>query len=248
MDGSMGAQYALQIAFQTLKERCQHFQQRISLLEEENVALHTAQAKPQNDADSLSEIDTLKQRITELTEQKLQLQSHTKMVTEENQQLWIRLSKMTQANKSLGSQLTKINDTLTQHNSKQHLHMSPVLRSKTFTIDEPLKHKVQKNLVEENDKLSLELEDISLKLINNIAKEKMELELQCSQMAEIQNANTIISSSFGFMCEEENEEIPVSEVEDFIKNLNNVKDELLQEKAKLQRVYSHLGQVHLPGN
>lgn len=238
MDGAVGAQYALQVAFQTLKERCQQFQQRIALLEEENLSLRTRQSKDDSSVDSLSEIDALKDRITELTEQKNQLRNHIKLVTDENKQLWSRLSKLSEANKSLGTKLNKISDTLTQHNSKQH---TPVMRSKTFTIEDSLKKTQANNVVEENNKISLELEDISLKVINSIAKEKMELEMQCSEMAKIQNNSTIISSSFGIECPEESvEEMTITEIEDMVQGLNDIKDTLVAENQKLKKTMENL--------
>lgn len=245
MENSVGAQYALQIAFQTLKERCQQFQQRVAVLEEENLSLRTKQINIESSVDSLSELDTLKERITELTEQKAQLRNHVKIVTDENKQLWNRLSKITEVNKSLGTQLTKINDTLSQHNSKQP--HSPVIRSKTFTIDDPqIRKHPQKNLVEENDKLSSELEDISLKLINSFVKEKLELELQCSQMAELQSNNRIISGSFGIEYPDEDaEEVSNSEVEDMLKSLSDVKEVLLEEKKKLEKAVLNLSQINI---
>lgn len=243
MENSAGAQYALQVAFQTLKERCQQFQQRIAVLEEENVNLKTKQISIESSVDSLSEIDTLKKSITELTEQKTQLRNHVKIVTDENKQLWNRLSKLTEVNKSLGTQLTKINDTLSQHNSKQP--HSPVIRSKTFTIDDPqIRKHPQKNLVEENDKISSELEDVSLKLINSFVKEKLELELQCSQMAELQSNNRIISGSFGIEYPDEDiEEVSNTEIEDMLKSLSDVKEALLEENKKLEKTVLNLSQI-----
>lgn len=241
MDETAGAQYALQVAFQTLKERCQQFQQRIAELEEENVNLRTRQLKDENSTDSLPDTDMLKKQITELTLQKIHLRDNIKIVSAENKQLWSRLSELTEVNKSLSLQLTKINDTLTQHNTKQHVH-SPVIRSKTFTIDEQKKPQ-QKNLKEENDKISLELEDISLKLINSITKEKVELELQCTQMAELQKSNTIISSSFGIGYPEEDVDDITNEMEDALKSLNDIKEVLLGQNEKLERAIDNLDNV-----
>lgn len=111
--------------------------------------------------------------MVELSEQKEQLQNKVKMVTNENQEFWSKLSKLTKVNKSLGSQLTKINDTLTQHSSNP-TPQSNLIRSKTFTKSELQTKVLQKNL-EENDKISLELEDISLKLSDSFSKQKKEL-------------------------------------------------------------------------
>ena len=38
-DDNLESQYALRVAFQTMKERCQHLQARLAAVEEENVCL-----------------------------------------------------------------------------------------------------------------------------------------------------------------------------------------------------------------
>ncbi|KAK4880899.1 hypothetical protein RN001_004218 [Aquatica leii] len=231
MEESYGAQFALQIALQTLRERCHEFQQRISLLEEENLNLRGKLATRVDISDtSLSEVESLKQQITQLTEQNLQLTNNVAMVTTENRRLWSRLSRLTQANENLGSKLTKINDTLSQPNVLTH---STLIRSKTFTQEEPHIKLVPKNVTDENSKISLELEDISLKLICNIAKEKSELELQCSQMTEIQNNESNFVDTFAFAYEDVDGSI-LDEFNQYLKDLKNVHQILLQEKDKLQ--------------
>lgn len=47
METGDGSQKALQIAFQTLKERCTHFQNHIAVLEAENVKLRGQRVKIQ---------------------------------------------------------------------------------------------------------------------------------------------------------------------------------------------------------
>lgn len=238
MDTIDGSQQALQIAFQTLKERCKYFQQHIAVLEAEKVKLQVQQVN-QNDSDSLSEVDIQKRRIRELTEQNAQLQTHLQIVTNENQQLWTKLSKLSEVNKSLGTHLTRINDTLSQHSSKQ-----PVIRSKTFTIDGSPKKLQEKNLVDENGKVSLELQDISLKLINSIAKEKMELELQCSQMMEIQNSNFVIEN----VAVQNENDLADTAVDEYLQNFSNIKYVLLEEKNKLNRILQNLQKIPMLGS
>lgn len=238
MEVSDGSQQALQIAFQTLKERCKHFQQHIAVLEAENVRLRVQQVN-QDDTDSLSETDLQKRRVRELVEQNEQLQTHLKIVTDENQELWTKLSKLSEVNKSMGTHLTRIKDTLSQHSSKQ-----PVIRSKTFTMEDSPRKLHQKNLIDENGKVSLELEDVSLKLINSIAKEKRELELQCSQMMEIQNSNFVI----GNVVTVENNELADTAVDEYLANFNSIKYVLLEEKNKLTRILHNLEKLPKQGN
>lgn len=236
MDVSDESQQALQIAFQTLKERCKHFQQQIAVLEAENVRLRVQQVN-HDDTDSLSETDLQKRRVRELVEQNEQLQTHLKLVTNENQELWTKLSKLSEVNKSMGTHLTKIKDNLSQHSSKQ-----PVIRSKTFTMEDSPRILHQKHLIDENGKVSLELEDVSLKLINSIAKEKRELELQCSQMVEIQNSNFVIGNTVAVQNDAD------AAVDEYLANFNSIKYVLLEEKNKLTRILQNLEKLPKPGN
>ncbi|XP_029156874.1 protein spindle-F isoform X2 [Nylanderia fulva] len=98
--------YALLVAFETMKERCQRLQTRLVAAEKENMRLKlecsrnssTAVVKANNSSDE----STLQEKIEELTKQKLQLSDHMFMVAAENRQLWNRLTRLTKTNKSLG--------------------------------------------------------------------------------------------------------------------------------------------------
>lgn len=111
--------FALQIALQTLKERCQLLQQRLSTVEEENLRFRI---ESQHNSRCISkevlpasEISKLEEKITQLSRQKCQLVDLATMVVKENNQLWTRLSRVTEANQSLGNHLSKISDTLNKH-------------------------------------------------------------------------------------------------------------------------------------
>lgn len=233
MEEPVGAQYAVQIAVHTLKDRCRNFQQRIADLEEENVKLRlqATSRHDNNDAASLPEIDNLKEQIIELSEQKQQLLNKVKMVTGENQELWRKLSRLTQINQSLGAQLSKIDESLTQHTTK---NKEPLIRSKTFTQNEPHTKVLQRNL-EENGKISLELEDISLKMINSIARDKSELESLYSAMAEIQCSENIITDSIGFCFDEELDGDVVEDFKAILDELKATKTEVEMQKQALRR-------------
>lgn len=131
VEEAVGSHFALQVALQTMKERCQHLQQRLAAVEEENLRLRienrrrrsdsagtvTADALTDESEDSKTRIDSLEEKVAMLTRQKSQLTHHLFMVATENRQLWNRLSCLTQANKSLGSHLSKISNTLSRHHS-----------------------------------------------------------------------------------------------------------------------------------
>ncbi|KAI4459512.1 autophagy receptor zinc finger-c2h2 domain [Holotrichia oblita] len=230
MEESTGSRYASHFALQTLKERCQSLQQRLSLLEEENIALRIqcSKSEPQH---SVTESDILKLKILELTEQKTKLEDNFHLVANENKKLWTRLLKLLQVNKTLGARLTKINESLNQHTKKG------LIRSNTFAQSDC----DAKRAVAENDKISLELEDVSLKLISTMAKEKTELEAQCSEMMEIQN--TVASNSFGFSYVNDNNDTLVQDLEQHLTDLKSVKDTLEQQNIKLATTLVHMDHI-----
>lgn len=131
VEEAVGSHFALQVALQTMKERCQHLQQRLAAVEEENVRLRIENRRRKSDSactvaadaftneseDSKTRIDGLEEKVAMLTRQKSQLTHHLFMVATENRQLWNRLSRLTQANQSLGSHLSKISSTLSRHHS-----------------------------------------------------------------------------------------------------------------------------------
>lgn len=223
---------AHQLALQTLNERCKNFQDRVSELEKENVKLRTKCIEVDTSKHSETEFDKLHRKIAELTEQKSQLKNNVMIVASENRELWSRLTKLMQVNKTLDKHFSKINNSLKQHDKLTQSVHSPLIRSKTFTQEEPHLKVTPRNAVELHDAMSLELEDISLKLISNIAKEKSELELQCSQMAEIQNDEVDLSNSFGFKYSYDDADDTVLDFDNHVTELKNVKEMLLQNKEK----------------
>lgn len=190
MEGAVGAQYAIQIALHTLRERCKTLQERVALLEAENLRLSLRNPN-ETDNNSSNECDKLKQQTSELIQLNSQLESRCRMVSDENQQLWQKLTRLTKVNNNLGTQLSKINESLSQHQSQcNHL-----IRSKTFTQTD--RSNTQRHL-EENEKVSLELEDISLKLSDSISKQKMEFD---EIIAELANDNVLLSGDgYAFNC------------------------------------------------
>ncbi|XP_069681325.1 protein spindle-F isoform X2 [Periplaneta americana] len=136
-----GSHFALQVALQTMKERCQNLQQRLGTVEEENLCLRIENRKRRSDSTSAvtgeenlkSEIDNLEEKVAQLTRQKSQLTHHLFMVATENRQLWNRLSLLTQANHNLGSHLSKISSTLSRHNSSGSITL-PKLQTCTSSL------------------------------------------------------------------------------------------------------------------
>ncbi|XP_041768224.1 protein spindle-F [Anopheles merus] len=176
------SQQALQAALQTLKERCQTFQRRIALLEEENDSLRSLQTRAtvaeQLQLDSSrpanhTELRQLRESVAELTHQKMQLAEQIAMVDTENRQLWRRLSLIV---KDLGEVTVGPSTTLTvtvnqqqQQQQQQHQRTSTsqpsqnLIRSRTFTKHAPnpkLRERAHRD--GSTDEEPLNLEDISL--------------------------------------------------------------------------------------
>ncbi|CAG9860980.1 unnamed protein product [Phyllotreta striolata] len=236
MDESVGAHYAIQIAVQTLRDRCKALQKRVGLLEEENIILRTACSKNEETERSLTELDILKGQISEITEQRDQLQERVKMVTNENQDLWTKLGKLISVNKNLNEQFNKINETLNRHTNPPTL-----IRSKTFTQNNPLlKHSPQKSNLEVNENLSLELENISLKLMDSFSKQKLELEKMCSEITEMQCDDEIITENYGFCFDESMEDDVNEECNGVLENLKALREEVLLQKMALTKSVTQL--------
>lgn len=232
MEESMGQQYALQVAVQTMKERCLQLQERLSVVEEENTKLrmkHNSDFLEMSDP-SKAEVEMLKEKIAQLTKQKSQLTHNVLMVATENRHLWNRLSKLTQANQTLGNQLTKINDTLNQGSPAVQVPPN-LIRSKTFTHEAPPKiiPKLNKEIYVDSS-----LKDISLKILNNIAQEKTELEKQCAQMTEITTNGEYIQSSIGFAYLNDESDNCDAELVQHQEKLNQLKEQLLSQREKLK--------------
>ncbi|KAL1452828.1 hypothetical protein WDU94_007019 [Cyamophila willieti] len=100
MDSKQLSNCALQIALQTMKDRCQQLQLRLSNLEDENLKLRIEKRK--NDSTFHDKeprenvIGKLNEEIETLSQQKTQLTHHIFMVATENKQLWTKLSMLTE--------------------------------------------------------------------------------------------------------------------------------------------------------
>lgn len=151
---------ALNLALQTIKERCVHLQKRLYALESENSQLrlntlnHDKRNESRNDS-SLSEVEELRSKNAELSLQKNQLTDNLTMISTENRKLWKRLSQLTKECPS-EEPPSDLPDIAARAHASQNL-----IRSKTFTQNSPhqlLKEKLVGHQVGPED----DLEDISL--------------------------------------------------------------------------------------
>lgn len=227
----LAAQYALQIAVNTLQERCKVLSHRVSVLEEENVQLRKSCLK-EEETSSLTEIQKLREKVTQLTQEKEQLQEKARMVISENQELWKRLGKLDTVNKYYVEEFNKISETVSQNRTPLQAHTA-LIRSKTFTQDEPITKCFQKNL-ELNEKISMELENISLKLSDSFSKQKMELEKFSSELNELKTSE-MIGEHLGFGYNENIEDDLFDEFQFVLQDLKVLKSEVVEHKEILRR-------------
>lgn len=107
--GKLSSYYALLVAFKSMNERCGQLERRLVSVEEENMRLRLECGKVRSAATTETTgdneekiVQTLKEKVEELTKQKSQLSYQIFMVEAENRQLWNRLTKLARINKSLG--------------------------------------------------------------------------------------------------------------------------------------------------
>lgn len=138
---------ALQVALQTMKERCIQLQRRVSSMEEENRRVRdgstysNASNQGLNQTEGNSDVLSLRAQVDDLQRQKEQLEDQINMVSDENRRLWSRLSKISKDQ----AQLTKEDDLMfTSHNTRgvsvangSSSANQNLIRSKTFTQHSP---------------------------------------------------------------------------------------------------------------
>lgn len=255
---SFGSHFALQVALQTMKERCQQLQQRLIAVEGENLSLRVELeksngqlVKSDKEEDHSSPVGELQQQVAQLQRQKSQLTHHIFMVANENKQLWGRLSRLTQANRSLGHHLSRINDTLSQRSLKCNDSLDGDLGDK----EEPnSKENGQHNgnTLDILDTKEESLEEISLKLIKSFRQEKIELEAQYAQMVEIQAGCPPLELDFAVFetdsvtteCEDDT---VLDEVQEIVERLRSLQAALQDQRAQLRSSLSHLEAIKNEG-
>lgn len=242
---NQASHYALHVALQTMKERCLALQQRLTSVEEENLALRlkygtdtpNSRTEMLDTSDmSRSEIDQLRDKVGELTRQKHQLTEHIGMVASENRQLWSRLSKLTKDNQTLGISLNKIKDTLTGSGSPGHQNL---IRSKTFTQNSPNPILRQKLLQDQHavdhakSSDNVSMEEIVLKDFDDI-KDDVNAAMRPSHPTIDQSNKAANSLGFGYLNDESINTILQIETKKCLEDMVDIKRELLRQQSDLK--------------
>ncbi|XP_023169669.2 protein spindle-F [Drosophila hydei] len=156
---------ALQVALQTMKERCIQLQRRVSNMEEENQRLRegtqgsaaVANSNTLENTDSSNDVLSLRSQLHELQRQKEQLEDQISMVSNENRRLWSHLSKIS---KDQQHEMKDDEVAIPAHarsTGKVSIGANQnLIRSKTFTQHSPNPHLRQKM------KTEVSLEEIPL--------------------------------------------------------------------------------------
>ncbi|XP_046681790.1 protein spindle-F-like [Homalodisca vitripennis] len=219
---------ALQVALQTMKERCQLLQQRLVVVEDENLRLGIENQKV--GSHEIEALNVLQEHIAKLSGQISHLTHHIYMVETENKQLWTRLSKLIEGNDSLGSHLTKISNTSNKH-----------------SVGESSKQKESVNTVDscekevDNDEKDGSLEEFSLKIISNIIGENIELEQQCDQMSALQTGTLSLEDcNFTLGTGLTEQEEVAQDLRKVMENMREQKEQLLKQQASLRATLATL--------
>lgn len=156
---------ALQVALQTMKERCIQLQRRVSNMEEENQRLRegtqgsaaVANSNTLENTNSSNDVLSLRSQLHELQRQKEQLEDQISMVSNENRRLWSHLSKIS---KDQQHEMKDDEVAIPAHarsTGKVSIGANQnLIRSKTFTQHSPNPHLRQKM------KTEVSLEEIPL--------------------------------------------------------------------------------------
>ncbi|KAH8272636.1 hypothetical protein KR044_002498 [Drosophila immigrans] len=150
--------YALQVALQTMKERCVQLQRHVSAIEEENRRLREGSTNGSSERGDCSDnFISLRAQVDDLQRQKEQLEDQISMVSKENRKLWSRLSKISkdQAQLPLGGEIGTASQMHRSANTSMGSNQN-LIRSKTFTQHSPSSHLRQKRISDSS------LEDITL--------------------------------------------------------------------------------------
>lgn len=251
----LASQYALHVALQTMKERCLALQQRLTLVEEENLELRmkigTDNPVSSNNKNGKTDTEVLTYKVGELTRQKFQLTEHIAMVATENRQLWSRLSKLTKDNQNLGNSLNKMKDSISISNSSAA--SNNLIRSKTFTQNSPnpiLRLKKNADIAQQTETVddeNVSLEEISLKVLNEFLVGKAEIEKKCTELMASTPTATTNANSFGFgYLNDETSTAPDSDLQIVVKKcadqMVDMKKELLRQQSDIKVALSSLRQ------
>lgn len=243
----VAAYCALHVALQTLKERCLTLQERLAVVENENIN-YKREAETDCKSNSLNneqngrnETELLRMKVNELTRQKSQLNEHISMIATENRQLWQRLTKLTKDGQTVDDMQAIIKDMTSSTTSATHQNL---IRSKTFTQNSPnpmLRQKLSVLANVRGDDENGSLEEISLKVLNDFLQGKADFEKKCGEIIPATNVQPNLLG-FGYLNDEAIDADLQSDTKKCLDGMSEIKKELLRQQSDLKVALSSLRQ------
>lgn len=237
---------ALHVALQTLKERCLTLQERLVVVENENInfkreaEIDSKSNSLNNEQNGRSEIELLRMKVNELTRQKTQLNEHISMIATENRQLWQRLTKLTKDGQNADDIQAIIKD-MTSSTTSTHQNL---IRSKTFTQNSPnpmLRQKLNLLANVRGGDENVSLEEISLKVLNDFLQGKAEFEKKCGEIIPATNVQPNLLG-FGYLNDETIDADLQNDTKKCLDGMSDIKKELLRQQSDLKVALSSLRQ------
>jgi len=165
--------------------------------------------KSENKNSLISEVESLKT-------QKDHLMHQINVLATENKNMWCRLSRLTIVNRNLTRRFTKIADTLEKHGLNCSISDADSSSSMPENVD-----------------CKRSIEEMSLKLINNIKLEKSELEKQYAQMLDLHKDDVVAGHNLAFASLEPDEEDVMAGVRKHAQKLAQLKFTLMEQQGLL---------------
>lgn len=243
----VAAYCALHCALQTLKERCLTLQERLTIVETENINYKRESETDyksnslNNEQNGRNEIELLRMKVNELTRQKSQLNEHISMIATENRQLWQRLTKLTKDGQTVEDMQAIIKDMTNSTTSVTHQNL---IRSKTFTQNSPnpmLRQKLSVLANVRGEEENGSLEEISLKVLNDFLQGKADFEKKCGEIIPATKVQPNILG-FGYLNDEAIDADLQSDTKKCLDGMSEIKKELLRQQSDLKVALSSLRQ------
>jgi hypothetical protein len=235
---SLASHYALHVALQTMKDRCQNLQKSLTISERNNLELqsemlnlrrHNLENSAMATSGGESEVETLRQKVVELTKEKASLAEQLtsyKMVAMENKNLWQRLSKISKDQNGEDAACMGERDvTLDPGTPTANQNL---VRSKTFTQNAPTFD--QKTREKLNNRFDSELESTTSVLDN------------CDFIKTSNQSYEQIIHGLDCLEEEESRSDVASDVKKCIDTMAALKLAVMRQQSDLRRTFSGLKQ------
>ncbi|XP_014216371.1 protein spindle-F [Copidosoma floridanum] len=235
--------HALRIALQTMTERCQQLEVRLSAVQEENSNLRQVNetcdfvsvTKMKINEENNSMIYKLKNRDG-LKNLKCQLIDNINMVSSENRQLWKRLCTISQPYRCSSDQLLKISD------GPKHLPSTTCNSSNSNTKILELRTTSCNNVIPNTAEKELSQKNTPFPLVDRSFSEPPELE-KCTGICKLQFNTKMKSSNIDLAYPEDISQNLLEYLQCHDMNLKKIKENLLLQREQLKHSLQYLKKI-----